>query len=71
MSKAALTENLGTIARSGTSDFLEKLEKGGNAGEGGNLIGQASRMHAMNGPHPNHRLPFAVWIGILLFFLGG
>lgn len=40
MSKSGLMENLGTIARSGTSEFLEKLEKGGNPGEGGNLIGQ-------------------------------
>lgn len=38
MSKEQLTENLGTIARSGTTEFLEKLEKG----DGGNLIGQVS-----------------------------
>ncbi|KAK4705512.1 molecular chaperone HtpG, partial [Phenoliferia sp. Uapishka_3] len=36
MTKASLMANLGTIARSGTSEFLEKLEKG----DGGNLIGQ-------------------------------
>lgn len=36
MTKESLTQNLGTIARSGTSEFLEKLEKG----DGGNLIGQ-------------------------------
>lgn len=36
MSKDSLTSNLGTIARSGTTEFLEKLDKG----EGDNLIGQ-------------------------------
>ncbi|KAK4050746.1 hypothetical protein OIO90_004968 [Microbotryomycetes sp. JL221] len=36
MTKEALRANLGTIARSGTTEFLEKLEKG----EGANLIGQ-------------------------------
>lgn len=36
MTKEQLASNLGTIARSGTSEFLEKLEKG----DGGNLIGQ-------------------------------
>ncbi|KAJ8297226.1 ATP-dependent permease MDL1, mitochondrial [Rhodotorula toruloides] len=36
MSKEQLAANLGTIARSGTSEFLENLEKG----DGGNLIGQ-------------------------------
>ncbi|KAL8278223.1 hypothetical protein RQP46_009396 [Phenoliferia psychrophenolica] len=36
MTKESLMANLGTIARSGTSEFLAKLEKG----DGGNLIGQ-------------------------------
>ncbi|GAA6008096.1 hypothetical protein JCM10207_007028 [Rhodosporidiobolus poonsookiae] len=36
MNKEQLAANLGTIARSGTSEFLEKLEKG----DGSSLIGQ-------------------------------
>lgn len=36
MSEQELRRNLGTIARSGTSEFMEKLE----AGDAGNLIGQ-------------------------------
>ncbi|KEI36202.1 uncharacterized protein L969DRAFT_82929 [Mixia osmundae IAM 14324] len=41
MSKEDLTKNLGTIARSGTSEFLSKLESGeGKTGAGANLIGQ-------------------------------
>lgn len=39
MTKESLMANLGTIARSGTSEFLAKLEKG----DGGNLIGQVRR----------------------------
>ena len=38
MSKDELAKNLGTIARSGTSEFLKKAEEGGGAD--GNLIGQ-------------------------------
>ncbi|OCF30950.1 cation-transporting ATPase [Kwoniella heveanensis CBS 569] len=38
MSKEELTKNLGTIARSGTSEFLKKAEEG--QGVDGNLIGQ-------------------------------
>ncbi|KAI5480834.1 heat shock protein Hsp90 [Pseudohyphozyma bogoriensis] len=37
MTKEQLTNNLGTIARSGTSEFLDKLDKGS---DGANLIGQ-------------------------------
>lgn len=45
MSKTSLMENLGTIARSGTSEFLEKLEKGNDKStDGGNLIGQVRRL---------------------------
>lgn len=38
MSRDELAKNLGTIARSGTSEFLKKVEEGGGAD--GNLIGQ-------------------------------
>lgn len=38
MSKEELTRNLGTIARSGTSEFLKKADEGGGAD--GNMIGQ-------------------------------
>ena len=38
MSRDELAKNLGTIARSGTSEFLKKAEEGGGAD--GNLIGQ-------------------------------
>lgn len=37
MTEEQLAENLGTIARSGTSEFLAKLDKG----DGANLIGQS------------------------------
>lgn len=38
MTKDQLEENLGTIARSGTSEFLETIES--KNAEGANLIGQ-------------------------------
>jgi hypothetical protein len=38
MTKEQLEENLGTIARSGTSEFLETIES--KNAEGANLIGQ-------------------------------
>jgi hypothetical protein len=38
MTKEEMTKNLGTIARSGTTEFLKKAEEGGGAD--GNLIGQ-------------------------------
>ncbi len=38
MSKDELAKNLGTIARSGTSEFLKKADEGGV--NDGNLIGQ-------------------------------
>lgn len=38
MTKEELARNLGTIARSGTSEFLKKADEGGGAD--GNLIGQ-------------------------------
>lgn len=38
MSKEDLARNLGTIARSGTSEFLKKADESGGAD--GNLIGQ-------------------------------
>ena len=41
MTKEDLVKNLGTIARSGTSEFLSKLTDGGKtAQETGDLIGQ-------------------------------
>jgi len=38
MTKDELARNLGTIARSGTSEFLKKADESGGAD--GNLIGQ-------------------------------
>ncbi|KAG0149462.1 hypothetical protein CROQUDRAFT_653531 [Cronartium quercuum f. sp. fusiforme G11] len=40
MTREELQKNLGTIARSGTSEFLSKLEKGETTGASTNLIGQ-------------------------------
>lgn len=40
MTKSELQKNLGTIARSGTSEFLSKLEKGEKTETSSNLIGQ-------------------------------
>lgn len=44
MSKDELARNLGTIARSGTSEFLKKAEEGGAEG---NLIGQFGEPEAV------------------------
>ncbi|KAI8379590.1 Hsp90 protein-domain-containing protein [Radiomyces spectabilis] len=40
MTLEELNENLGTIARSGSKNFLEKLEKDGSSGSRENIIGQ-------------------------------
>lgn len=40
MTKADLVNNLGTIAKSGTSEFLQKITSSENPGEMGDLIGQ-------------------------------
>jgi molecular chaperone HtpG len=40
MSRAEAIDNLGTIARSGTREFLKQLAEAGDAGDAGNLIGQ-------------------------------
>ena len=39
MTKADLVANLGTIAKSGTSDFLGKMQEASSAGEMNDLIG--------------------------------
>lgn len=44
MTKKDLVANLGTIARSGTQEFVETLEKKGQQGKGENLIGQVRRI---------------------------
>jgi heat shock protein beta len=57
MDKAQLAENLGTIARSGTSEFLEKLEKG----ESSSFIGQfgafCCSIYPTSAPSPPTSLP--------------
>lgn len=40
MTLEELNENLGTIARSGSKSFLEKLDKDGSANAKENIIGQ-------------------------------
>jgi heat shock protein beta len=40
MTKAELARNLGTIARSGTSDFLKNADNENGVAADGNLIGQ-------------------------------
>jgi TNF receptor-associated protein 1 len=40
MTEEEINENLGTIARSGSKAFLEKLEKDGSGGSKENIIGQ-------------------------------
>ena len=40
MTKADLVANLGTTAKSGTSDFLEKMQEASSAGGMNDLIGQ-------------------------------
>lgn len=40
MTKDELVKNLGTIAKSGTSDFLEKMQQASDASELTDLIGQ-------------------------------
>jgi heat shock protein beta len=50
MSKDELARNLGTIARSGTSEFLKRAEEGGGAD--GNLIGQFGAYAPQGIPRP-------------------
>jgi heat shock protein beta len=40
MTRDELAKNLGTIARSGTSEFLSKIENASSDNKGSNLIGQ-------------------------------
>ena len=40
MSRAAVVENLGTLAKSGSGEFLEKLKQAGGQGDAPELIGQ-------------------------------
>ncbi len=40
MSRADVVENLGTLAKSGTGDFIEKLKQAGGKGDAPELIGQ-------------------------------
>jgi hypothetical protein len=50
MTKEELAKNLGTIARSGTSEFLKHAEEGGGAD--GNLIGQFGELRIRPLHHP-------------------
>ena len=45
MTKDELAKNLGTIARSGTGEFLKKAEEKGGAD--GNLIGQFGKLSVL------------------------
>jgi len=66
MTPDELATNLGTLAKSGTSDFLSKVEK--DAGDAGNLIGQfgvgfysaflvSDRVYVASLPHPSKENP--------------
>lgn len=54
MTKDELARNLGTIARSGTNEFLKKAEEGGSPD--GNLIGQFGK--SVRHIHPPVPLPW-------------